>query len=594
MKVNKPVCWIIIMLTLGIVSISANEFTNINFGNRDINTYKEQQIAYAVIIKEATYNDSTWHAVVDTLLARYQGQVFIWNSSLDDVKDDVVAFQPTHIGFVCNITTAAPSFIMSSIWSFTRDLDDDIYCDAIWGIITGCDAQDAINLVTGPTGFEIKTVLGGTTCCDLNYYTQGISTSEASYGEYYIKHPDSLETSHYTGGPTDRTVWLVTMINDGIDIFNYDPVDIFYTSGHGSATSWQLHFPSSGNEGYFRSSNGQVYGDPHIEPDTNINSDHPKIYFGLGNCNIGQIYSSNCMAPSWIHTGGAYQYTGYLIGEGSNSFQHGGTKAYFYRMSRDNTWAEAFFLSNQALKFDITNNTPGVNPTDLNGSALYGDPGMQVKMSNEGVFQQPLFTSELIVNEGTEKDTITFKIAMNREGNPGTTSKWGNRHPAIILPFRAENIEIIYTDAITAIVEDNFALMYIWYQGQSSLAEGETREVVFTCDHTITGIDEETVKQGDLEVILYQNQPNPFREKTVISYQLSVIGNPLITDDRSPITLSIYDLAGRLICTFPLHPSLTTYRSSIVWDAKDISPGIYFYRITGGDFSAIKKCIILK
>lgn len=435
MKTKRLISIIFVLLLLTKISVYSQEYITTDLGTKDFGIYQNPSLNYAVVIQQSTYDNPEWQAVVNAILARYQGQLFIWSNSLNEVQPDVADFHPTHIGFVCELSTASPSFVRYTVWPFTRALDDDVYCDAIWGIITGYNAEDALNLVTGPTGFDVKTVLGGTSCCDISYYTQGIGTNEATYGLYYVKYPDSLETTTHTNGPTDRTEWLVTMINEGIDIFNYDPVDIFYTSGHGGYNVWRLHYPSAGLEGYFRSNDGQVYGDPYIGSNIDINSDNPKIYFGLGNCNIGQIYHVGCMAPSWIHTGGAYQYTGYVITEGANSHQHGGTKAYFYKVARNYTWAEAYFLANQALKFDIINNTPGTNPPDMNGSALYGDPGMQVKMSNEGVFQQPLFTSELTVNDGTEKDTMTFKITMNREGNPGFTSKWGERHPAIILPF---------------------------------------------------------------------------------------------------------------------------------------------------------------
>ncbi|MCD4789482.1 MAG: hypothetical protein K8R37_05730, partial [Bacteroidales bacterium] len=508
------------LVKVKVFDASNNSTEDISDGTFTITYIEPPPLTYAVVIKQSTYNDPDWLAVADALLERYGGQLFIWENSLNDVQDDVADFKPSHVGFICDVPTASPSFVQNSVWQFTRALDDDAYCDAAWGIITGYDAQDALNLVSGPTGFEVKTNLGGTTSCNVNYFTQGISTSEATYNQYFVKYPDSISTVTYNDGPTDRTEWLVTMINDGIDIFDYDPVDIFYTSGHGSPNSWQMHYPTSGNEGFFRSSNGQVYGDPHTGPDININSTNPKIYFGLGNCQIGQINNSGCMAPSWIHTGGAYQYTGYVINEGSSSYQHGSTKAYFYKVARNNTWAEAYLLGNIAFKFDLINGTPGVSsPPDFNGSALYGDPGMDIKMCNEGVFMQPLFINELTINEGIVKDTITYRITMNREGNPGYTSKWGERHPAILLPFRAEDVNIISTDAIAVVVEDNFALMYIWYQNQPSLAQGETREVIFTCNHIATGINEPAVTKNEIaDVILYQNYPNPCINNTTIGF----------------------------------------------------------------------------
>jgi hypothetical protein len=580
MKSKKLIYLVVAFLLLSNISVFSQKING-----RDYSVINEQPIVYAVVVRQSTYDDPDWQAVADSLVAKYQGQLFIWNSILYDVQEDVAAYQPTHIGFVCTLSTASSTFILGFVWNFIRGLDDDEYCDAIWGIITGYNAEDAMNLVTGSSGFEIKTVLGGTTSCDLTYYTQGIGTSESTYGSYSVKYPDSAGATAYTDGPTDRTNWLVTMINEGINIFNYDPVDIFYTSGHGNYNVWQLHYPGSDLEGFFRSSSGQVYGDPHSGPDTNISSTHPKIYFGLGNCKIGKISGGGSMAPSWIHSGGAYQYTGYVINEGSGSHQHGGTKAYFYKVARNYTWAEAFFLANQALKFDILNNTPGTDPPDLNGSALYGDPALQVKMSNEGVFREPLFTSNLTINEGIDKDTVTFKITMNREGSPGFNGKWGERHPAIILPFFADNIEILYTDAIEAIVEDNFILMYVWYQGESPLAEGETREVTFLCNQLYTDIEEPLVNESQgINVVLHQNSPNPFNRLSVISYKLLVPGN---------VTLKVYNVLGHEVVTL-INEQKQQGEYEVEFDGRGLSEGVYFYRLSAGGHSVVKKMVLIK
>jgi hypothetical protein len=580
MKSKERIYLIVAFLLLSNISVFAQKING-----RDYSVFNEQPIVYAVVVRQSTYDIPDWQAIADSLVAKYQGQLFIWNSTLYDVQEAVADYQPTHIGFVCTLSTASSTFILGFVWNFIRGLDDDEYCDAIWGIITGYNAEDAMNLVTGSSGFEIKTVLGGTTGCDLIYYTQGIGTSECTYGSYYVKYPDSAGTTAYTDGPTDRTNWLVTMINEGINIFNYDQADIFYTSGHGNYNVWQLHYPGSDLEGFFRSSSGQVYGDPHSGPDTNINSTHPKIYFGLGNCKIGKISGGSSMAPSWIHTGGAYQYTGYVINEGSGSHQHGGTKAYFYKVARNYTWAEAFFLANQALKFDILNNTPGTDPPDLNGSALYGDPGMQVKMSNEGVFREPLFASNLTINEGIDKDTVTFKITMNREGSPGFNGKWGERHPAIILPFFADNIEILYTDAIEAVVEDNFVLMYVWYQGEPTLEEGETREVTFLCNQLYTGIEEPIVnKSQGINVELYQNAPNPFNRVSVISYKLLVAGK---------VTLKVYNVLGHEVVTL-INEQKQQGEYEVEFDGRGLSEGIYFYRLSAGGQSVVKKMVLME
>jgi hypothetical protein len=497
--------------------------------------HQRPDMTYAVLIKQATYDDPAWQAVADALLTKYDGQLFIWTSLINEVQGDLAAYRPTHVAMVGDWMTSSGPFVQSA-WTFMRGLDADPYCDAVWAVVTGYDAQDALNVVTGPDGFEVKTVLSGTSSCDLAYHIQGISTNEATYNRYYVKHADSEETTEYNDGPTDRTEWLVTMLNEGVDIFAYDPVDIFYTSGHGAHNMWQMHYPSSGYEGYFRSSPGQAYGDPYSGPNININSDHPRIYFGLGNCNIGRIVNSGSMAPAWIHTGGAYHYTGYVINEGSYSHQHGGTKAYFYRVARYNTWAESWYLGNQALRFDQINNTPGANPPDLNG------------------------------------------------GRPGYTSKWGERHPAMILPFRAENIEILYTDAITTVVQDDFVLLYAWYMNQPDLLEGETREVVFLCDHTFSAVDEDPAPPQHVSLVLHQNHPNPFGPATRISYALP-------TADR--VCLQVLNANGQVVHTV-LDELQEAGSHSVLWNTGELDSGLYFYRLTAGEMSATRKAVILK
>ena len=91
---------------------------------------------------------------------------------------------------------------------------------------------------------------------------------------------------------------------------------------------------------------------------------------------------------------------------------------------------------------------------------------------------------------------------------------------------------------------------------------------------------------------LNQNYPNPFSSSTTISFSLCHRG----TENTE---IKIYNIKGQLLKT--LLP-LTNYHSPItcvVWDGKDengkqLSSGIYLYRITAGDFTDTKKCVILK
>ena len=83
---------------------------------------------------------------------------------------------------------------------------------------------------------------------------------------------------------------------------------------------------------------------------------------------------------------------------------------------------------------------------------------------------------------------------------------------------------------------------------------------------------------------LQQNYPNPFNPTTIIKYQIPV---------NSYITLKVYDILGNLVKTL-----VDNYQAqgeySINFNAANLASGVYFYRFQAGDYSAVKKLLLLK
>ncbi len=535
---------------------------------------------YAIVVKEQTLADPEWAQVVDTLKAKHQGRVFVYESEtqIDVVLDSLKEMFPKYICFVLK-PLDAKYWVVESINRLTRKLDDDPYGDAIWGIVTGYTPQDALRIVS-ISGFRVRNVLSGTGAGWLEYVQQGITTNECEHNKMQVKYPDGTIVDTLKC-PTDRTQFLAEKLNS-------NQYDIFITSGHANVDRWQLHYPDADSEGFFRSKEGQLYGDPFEGEGININSTNPKIYFGLGNCYIGKIRSMDAMVLAWIHTGGAYMYTGYVWEEGPDSYQLGGTAAYFF-IQNQCTWPEAFFLSNQAIVFDLENQTPGSTPWDRDRAALYGDPALDVKIEP---VRDPLYESEITVTPGAERDTVKVKITMSEEGTPGFNGKWGNRHPIVMLPFRVENQQIEYTDAYQAVVTDNFILFYVWKQGDPPLQKGEEREVVFTTTTELSTSVEETPHLPSLrsaKPMLFQCYPNPVPRWTAISYRIF---------SAAFVSLKIYDATGRFVRTLVGAYQQPDYYS-VRWDGKDsfgrdVASGVYIYRLVAGDFTNSRKLIVVR
>ncbi|MBT8381260.1 MAG: T9SS type A sorting domain-containing protein [Ignavibacteriaceae bacterium] len=83
---------------------------------------------------------------------------------------------------------------------------------------------------------------------------------------------------------------------------------------------------------------------------------------------------------------------------------------------------------------------------------------------------------------------------------------------------------------------------------------------------------------------LQQNYPNPFNPSTTIKYSLAEDVN---------VNLKIYDVMGREI-TELVNEKQNAGSHQYYFDASNLSSGIYFYKLTAGDFISVKKMTLLK
>ena len=88
--------------------------------------------------------------------------------------------------------------------------------------------------------------------------------------------------------------------------------------------------------------------------------------------------------------------------------------------------------------------------------------------------------------------------------------------------------------------------------------------------------------------LLSQNFPNPFNPNTTIRYQIPV---------RSIVTLKLYDILGREIITL-VNEGEAAGNYNIDFNASSaaggLASGVYFYQLKAGDYTSVKKMILLK
>ncbi len=83
---------------------------------------------------------------------------------------------------------------------------------------------------------------------------------------------------------------------------------------------------------------------------------------------------------------------------------------------------------------------------------------------------------------------------------------------------------------------------------------------------------------------LAQNYPNPFNPSTVINYSLP---------KSQMVTLRVYNILGQEVATL-VNQEQSAGNYQVTFNADRLSSGVYFYSIRTGNFTAVKKMMLLK
>jgi len=83
---------------------------------------------------------------------------------------------------------------------------------------------------------------------------------------------------------------------------------------------------------------------------------------------------------------------------------------------------------------------------------------------------------------------------------------------------------------------------------------------------------------------LFQNFPNPFKESTTFNYQLS---------QSEIVSLQIVDVNGKVIETL-VDEQQSPGNYLVRWNTGKLSSGIYFYRLSAGNYHETKQCVVLE
>lgn len=189
-----------------------------------------------------------------------------------------------------------------------------------------------------------------------------------------------------------------------------------------------------------------------------------------------------------------------------------------------------------------------------------GDQFLPVELSS---FNAVALDRQIVLNWSTASETNTARFEILRDGALVCRKDAANS---------ATGADYSWLDAsVVNGVEYTYTLISVDIDGSSSeLAEVSAIPVFSSA--TVT------------EFALHQNYPNPFNPKTNIVFDLT---------ESSNVVLTVYNPLGQAVATLMNEP-VAAGRHTIVFDAANLTSGLYYYRIEAGEFSAVRKMILMK
>lgn len=247
----------------------------------------------------------------------------------------------------------------------------------------------------------------------------------------------------------------------------------------------------------------------------------------------------------------------------------------YYWIEMDVTLTDSFMIEVKATGFRRL--VEGFCP-DLQGDSL------EINFSLKGPYLQK-FDSSLVADTLDPGDSSLFERVMTNIGpvafeydvvwdadwidvTPTSgTIPWLGDDTLYIWLYAPEDQKAAYEDTI--VIENNSANPAIHIPVMLAVP---------------TGVEDQEGSKLPRSFALRGCYPNPFNASTTIGYDLP---------RASRVTLEIYNLVGQKVATLVNDYQQAGYKT-VNWNAAEVTTGIYYYKLTAGEFVSVRKLTILK
>jgi hypothetical protein len=205
---------------------------------------------------------------------------------------------------------------------------------------------------------------------------------------------------------------------------------------------------------------------------------------------------------------------------------------------------------------------------------------------------QPNFTETTIDTlDGFMLGDLWYNMSADGGATWGTAMNLTNTNDRTeLFPTLADDLELV-SSAGSGVASATYRARVLYmedtHNGASPFGEGpEEAEPIVYLEFDVTTVTSVEPIGGTVpeEYGLEQNYPNPFNPTTNVNYSIPTAGF---------VTLKVYDLLGQEVATLVNQEQVAgSYR--VDFNAADLANGAYFYRLTAGTFTDVKKMVLMK
>lgn len=444
-------------------------------------------------------------------------------------------------------------------------------------------------------------------------WTQDVSTNAGVYQDCIRLHPTTPSTIYaatFGAGvyKSTNSGFNWTQVNTGLtnlgvfcmDISKTDPNFLMVGTTNGG-TSPGIYVSTDAGANWTLSNTG-ITDSPiaiqaiAIDP-TNKNIVYMSVFTGTNNATVGLWKSTNAgalWAPANTGVGSIKNFLSIIINPKNHNVLYAGTSFDFVL----NTGPQKIYRSNDAATtwFDVSTGLPSLT-TDVNPVRCMSMSTVDTAEVLAGLFQNTTTNGGMFLttNGGGSWTKVHNGSLPNVAGTlprscmirPGTTTEF----------YVGLGLNGIYRST-------DKGVSWVQFAGGSVNATATVRAITFratSSDSTIfagletsaPGVHEYSFplvgikppgSNTPVEFALHQNYPNPFNPTTNITYDLPKASN---------VTLTVFDMSGREVTTL-VNEFKQAGSYNISFNASSLASGIYFYKISAGNFTSTKRMALIK